>query len=124
MNLLMLSAVNNLAHVYLNMHTCCGTVGSWGHPAPTTPSWSTRRSTDCPAAKRPKVASSTQSLLPPDLHLCDQTELIQGLLLRAIGKVIANDRSLSNEQRQQVTEMSVNHIVLSALSPCYVAAGA
>jgi hypothetical protein len=105
MNLLMLCAVNNLAHVYLNLHTCNGMGMGLSYIDPL-------EAPLCPASK------------PPDLHLCNQIELIQGLLLRAIGKVIANDRSLSEEQHEQVTEMSVNHIVISALSPCYVAAGA
>jgi hypothetical protein len=114
MNLLMLCAVNNLAHVYLNTHTCHGIGVGLSDTNPL-------EAPLCPAAKPPQMILS---LLPPDFHLCSQTELIQSLLLRAIGKVIANDRSLSEEQHEQVAEMSVNHIVISALSPCYVAAGA
>ena len=110
MNLLMLCAVNNLAHVYLNLH-CCG--GEEASVPALVPAQSSGFSTTIEAAAAKAMA------LP--FH---QNELIQGLLLRAIGKVISNDQSLSHEQHEQVTEMSVNHIVISALSPSYVAAGA
>jgi hypothetical protein len=53
-----------------------------------------------------------------------QVDIIQALLLRAIGKVLLREDSLTSEQKQQVVEISFNHIVLSVLSPSYVAPGA
>lgn len=110
MNLLMLCAVNNLAHVYLNLHSCTGEPASANTSVAPLP-------TCCGSS----LETATAQAMALPFH---QSELIQGLLLRSIGKVIANERSLTEEQQKQVTEMSVNHIVISALSPSYMAPGA
>lgn len=54
-----------------------------------------------------------------------QLEFLQGFLLRAIGKVLLkDDGSLTPEQKQQIVEMSINHIVISVLSPSFACPGA
>ena len=112
MNLLMLCTVNNLAHVCLSFHPCvdvpCG-----------------GRTRSSPFKNTPGPAStSTSRSAATSGSLMNVKEVAQGLLLRAIGNVISDDESLTQEQHDQVTEMSVNHIVISALSPSFVAPGA
>jgi hypothetical protein len=92
MNLLMLCAVNNFAHVYLGFHS------SAGLPASSKNGVMPLVTCGVPSSE----ADSSQAMTP-----FQQSELIQGLLLRSIGKVIANEHFLTAEQQQQVKEMSV-----------------
>ena len=108
MNMLMLCAVNNLTHVCLQLPSSPKVPTPGNHPGKTTTTTS------------PRCYGNRPRRTPVDI----QTELVHGLLLRAIGKVICNDSSLTPEQHDQVTEMSINHIVISALRPSYVAPGA
>ena len=168
MSLLMLSAVNNLAHVYLNLHnsnhehnhnshfppppdhdinhqvlasppygaraaTGLGTADlpMHAHNTCTRMRSTTRTSQDAPTATASSSSGSSywgsrrrDHSDTDTTQAAQQKKLVQALLLRAIGKVIANDRNLTPEEHQQVTEMSVNHIVISALRPSYVAPGA
>lgn len=109
MNLLMLCAVNNLLHVFLDLQCNEGqAVVNLEIQAQTS------------ICSTPLGAAAARLRALP-FH---KSGLEQGLLLRAIGKVVSNDQSLTEEQHKQVREMSVNHIVISALQPAYVAPGA
>lgn len=114
MNMLMLCAVNNLTHVCLQLPSSPKMPTPGNHPGKTTTTTTTPPRCYGNRPRRTTVDSIQQT----------EEQLVHGLLLRAIGKVICNDSSLTPEQHDQVTEMSINHIVISALRPSYVAPGA
>jgi len=130
MNLFMLAAVNNLAHVCLSL-------------PPLVVHFAKALSDDGASKRRRMIsaaaATSCTRSLPSEGNYPKvfdnifpvedsgdllEKELVQALLLRAIGKVISNNSSLTAEEHAQVKEMSVNHIVTSALKRSFVAAGA